>query len=622
MRKDPSPHLRNASRWPSQLALFYTQYSSFVRDSDRCQLIICSQGMSFPPEERERLRLRGLLPPGHLDMDLQKQRLMEEYLRPLAMVPPEDSRLGGVTSEMARRWALLQALQDRNETLFYSILTQHFVEMAPIIYTPTVGWVCANYHKLYRRPRGMYFSSEDRGNMAAMAYNWPQDDVHAIVVTDGSRILGLGDLGVNGLGIPIGKLDLYCAAGGFSPSHVLPVVVDVGTDNEALRQDPLYAGLRSSRLTGPDYYRVMDEFVAAVMSRWPRAVLQFEDFSSQHAASLLERYRHHHCVFNDDIQGTAATALAGLYGALRVMGKPYSELAEQRVVVVGAGSAGMGVVQLVAAAMEKHGLSPSEAASRFWMLDRKGLITTRRPGLQPHVRGFARVEQSEDGQSLLEVVERVHPTMLVGLSGAGGIFTEQVVRTLDRHCSHQRPVIFPMSNPTASMECTAEQALTWTEGRAIFAGGSPQPPVRLPGGGEPRPVAQANNMYLFPGIALGAFIGRTGIINEDMLMTVAEALPNMISEEGLRQGLVYPRLEDIRAISARIALELCVTAHRSGHLNGPAREALAADGGGVGGFSSSRGVGEGEKSLLNFIVRSMFWPEYKSLVLLPRGVGE
>ncbi|KXZ49163.1 hypothetical protein GPECTOR_23g9 [Gonium pectorale] len=497
-------------------------------------------------------------------MERQTERFMEDYRQPREMIPPEDSRLGGVTSEMARRWKLLQLLQDRNETLFYSILMRNFEEMAPILYTPTVGWVCVNYHKLYRRPRGMFFSAADSGNMAAMAHNWPQSDVHAIVVTDGSRILGLGDLGLNGLGIPIGKLDLYCAAGGFSPSHVLPAVVDVGTDNEALRSDPLYAGLRSPRLRGAEYYRVMDEFVEAVMSRWPRAVLQFEDFSAAHAEPLLQRYRDHHTVFNDDIQGTAATALAGLYGALRVMGLPPSALAQQRVVMVGAGSAGTGVMRMIAAAMVKHGLSPEAAASRFWVLDRRGLVTTKRPELTDHIRPFARREEELDGMGLMDVVNR--------------------------------------------MECTAQQAVEWTGGRAIFAGGSPQEPVAPPGGGPPRPFAQANNMYLFPGIALGAFLGRTGHISDAMLVEAAEALPDMLTEEELGQGLVYPSLRGIRAISAAVALAVCTAADREDRLGGPAAEALEGRG--------------GPAALLNFIVRSMYWPDYKSLVPLPRGVEE
>ncbi|KAG2502128.1 hypothetical protein HYH03_000618 [Edaphochlamys debaryana] len=565
----------------------------------------CNKGSAFPKAERDRLGLRGLLPPRGLTLELQASRFMDDYHHPRELIPPEDVKLGGVTSEMARRWKLLQELQDRNETLFYKVLFDHFVEMAPIIYTPTVGWVCVNYHKLYRRPRGMYFSAEDRGDMAAMVYNWPQADVQAIVVTDGSRILGLGDLGINGLGIPIGKLDLYCAAAGFSPSKVLPVVIDVGTNNEQLRNDPLYMGLPYPRITGADYYAIIDEFVAAAMSRWPNAVLQFEDFSIDHAKPLLERYRTHHLVFNDDIQGTAATALAGLYGALRVMGLPPSALAEQRVVCVGAGSAGMGVVKMICAGMQKQGLSPEKAAGNFWVLDVGGLITSARPDVPDYVKPFARYSPRHEGESLLDVVKRVKPTILLGLAGAGRLFTEEVLQAMNEGCPQQRPIIFPMSNPTSKMECTAEDAFRVTQGRAIVASGSPQAPVTLPDGATVR-ASQANNMYIFPGIALGAFLGQTRIITDRMLMATAEELPKLIAAEELAKGQVYPRLEDIREITVSVATAVANAAGDEGRLRGRLREKWA----------------QGDEAMRSYIASSMFLPQYSPLVHLQRGIDE
>lgn len=561
-----------------------------------------NKGTAFPVSERERLSLRGLLPPKILTVEQQEQRVMTDYWKGVETVPPEEVKSGGVTSEMARRWKLLQALQDRNETLFYKVLIDHFVDMAPIVYTPTVGWVCVNYHKLYRRPRGMYFSSEDRGEMGAMVYNWPQDDVHAIVVTDGSRILGLGDLGVNGLGIPIGKLDLYCAAAGFSPGHVLPCVIDVGTNNRRLLEDPLYMGLQQPRVEGQEYYDIVDEFVRAVMARWPDAVLQFEDFSIEHALHLLERYRHHHLVFNDDIQGTAATALAGLYGALRVQGKSTYELANQRVVCVGAGSAGMGVVRMIAAGMEKQGLMYDEACRNFWVIDRDGLITVGRPDLPAHVEPFARVDRTNEGQGLLEVIKRVKPTVLLGLAGAGKLFTGQVLRAMADGC--EAPIVFPMSNPTSKMECTSQEAVEFTEGRCIFASGSPQEDVTY--NGQNIRVGQANNMYIFPGVALGAYLSRSGVITDNMLMAAAETLPKLVPAEDIAQRIVYPRLAQIREISSTIAVEVIKSAALEGLGRGTALERLA----------------KGDDALHRWVRSCMFYPRYSSLVHLPVGVGE
>lgn len=563
-----------------------------------------NKGTAFPLAERDRLNIRGLVPPGVLTLETQERRFMEEYAAPV-LIPPEEAKIGGVTSEMARRWRLLQALQDRNETLFYRVLINHFVEMAPIIYTPTVGWVCLNYHHLWRRPRGMFFSAADQGEMAAMVWNWPQNDIQAIVVTDGSRILGLGDLGVNGLGIPVGKLDLYCAAAGFNPRSVLPVVIDVGTNNETLRNNPMYLGLKHPRLTGQRYYDIMDEFVAAVTHRWPQAVLQFEDFSTSHALHLLERYRYNHLVFNDDIQGTAATALAGLYGAMRVLGLSSSDLAKQRVMCVGAGSAGMGVVRMIAAGMEKAGLSFYQATQQFWVLDNKGLITSaRHDSLQAHVRPFARPEQNTEGEGILDVIKRVKPTILLGLAGAGRLFTEEVLRTMNAECTEQRPIIFPMSNPISKMECCSEDAVKFTDGRAIVAVGSPQPPVEF--NGRTIAVSQANNMYIFPGVALGAYLGNTRIINDAMLTKAAETLPLMITDEDLEAGMVYPRLEQIRQISLNVALEVMKCAAEEGHLRGKALEKL----------------NQSEAKLISFIQGSMFVPAYSSLIQLPIGVQE
>ncbi|PSC74934.1 malic enzyme [Micractinium conductrix] len=557
---------------------------------------VFNKGTAHPLVERERLGLRGLLPPRVLTMEQQKARALDRYWHGQDWIDPSQIESGGVAHEHTRKWLYLQELQDRNETLFYRLLCENFVEMAPIIYTPTVGWACINYHKLYRRPRGMYFSANDRGEMASMVWNWPHENVDAIVVTDGSRILGLGDLGTNGLGIPVGKLDLYVGAGGFNPGRVLPCVIDVGTNNEMLRNEPWYMGLKQPRLRGDAYYEIVDEFVQAVMGRWPRAVLQFEDFNIEHASPLLDRYRYSHCVFNDDVQGTAGTAVGGLYGAMAVAGKPPSALADQKFVVLGAGSAGMGVVSMIAQGMVKHGLSPQEAASRFYVLNHHGLITEQRADLEPHVKPFARKDaDSKEGESFIDVVRRVKPTALIGLAGAGRLFTPDALKLMAQY--NERPIIMPMSNPTSKMECTHAEAQKYCQGRAIFASGSPQPDVEVDG--KKCAASQANNMYIFPGLAMGAFLARGNIVTDNMLMAAAESLVEEITPEELAEGRVYPNMHKIRSISLNVALETMKAAAEEGHLHNE---------------NAMRELSRGDENLRNYIHKHMFWPQYSNLI--------
>lgn len=557
---------------------------------------VYNKGMGHHHAERERLGLRGLLPPRVMDMDEQMTRVLDHYWNGLSYIDASQVESGGITQESTRKWNVLQALQDRNETLFYKVLIENFVEMAPIIYTPTVGWACINYSKLFRRTRGMYFTARDKGEMASMVWNWPRNEVDAIVVTDGSRILGLGDLGANGLGIPIGKLDLYVAAGGFHPQRILPCVIDVGTNNEELRNDPLYIGLKQPRLRGDEYYEVVDEFVRAVMGRWPKAVLQFEDFNTEHALPLLERYRHHHTMFNDDVQGTAAMALAGIYGAMTVLGKPPSAITEQKFVVVGAGSAGMGVISMIAQGMVDHGLSPEQAAANFWVLDNRGLITAQRPNLPPHVQRFARRDPgSTDGMSLVDTIKHAKPTALMGLSGAGRLFTPQALTLMGQ--LNDRPLIFPLSNPTLKMECTHEDAQKYCKGRAIFASGSPQPDVTFEG--KVCAASQANNLYIFPGLALGAFLAQGNVVTDAMVMAAAKAIPEMITPEELEHGRTYPSMHDIRSISKHVAVATLKAAADEGKLlNEAALKAMA----------------QGDQQLHAFVQANMFTPVYTSLV--------
>lgn len=562
-----------------------------------------NKGTAFSAAERERLGLRGLLPTRQISFELQKERIMRDYhegevarIRKQEILEKGKQR-SDVTAENIRKWKVLQELQDRNETLFYKVLMENFVEMAPIVYTPTVGWACRTYSKNFRRPRGMFFSAEDRGHMSSMIYNWPAEEVDAVVVTDGSRVLGLGDLGMQGLGICIGKLDIYVAAAGFHPMRVLPCVIDVGTNNKAYWDDPFYMGIPRPRLEGEAYNEIVDEFLHAVMARYPNAVVQFEDFQTSHAHTLLERYRHKHLVFNDDIQGTAATALAGLVGGLKVRGLPPSALVQEKIVLTGAGSAGIGVATQILKAMEKHGLKQEDAAKNFWILDKDGLITRARANLPSHVHLFARPEAETEGMSLLNVVKRVKPTCLMGLSTVGGLFTDEVLTEVGKHC--EKPMIFPMSNPTSSSECTAESAQRCTQGRAIFASGSPFQDVELDD--KICASSQANNMYIFPGLALGAFLGKTGVVSDGMLMAASEALSKLLTDEELAKGSVYPNLKNIRRISLFMALSVIRAAHEEGRLTGRAL----------------RLIERGEDELVNYIKANMYSPHYNPLVFRP-----
>lgn len=481
----------------------------------------------------------------------------------------------------------LQGLHDRNETLFYRALLDNIEEMAPIVYTPTVGKVCQSFGNLFRRTRGMYFSSQDRGHMASMVYNWPHDDVQVIVVTDGSRILGLGDLGVNGMGIPVGKLSLYVAAGGVSPRRTLPVMLDCGTDNEALRGDPTYLGMTHPRLKGDDYFSLVNEFVQSAFHRWPNALMQFEDFSTHHAQAILDAYKGKKLCFNDDIQGTGSVTLAGLLGALRAQ-RLGQELRDQKVFVVGAGSAGIGVAQAVCEGMQHQGLTEREALSRFWVFDDKGLIgSSRHPDeLSPQQRPFRR-EDEEGGLSLLEGIKKHRPGILLGLTGVGGLFKEAEIREMARH--HVRPIIFPLSNPTSSAECTAQQAYEWTEGRAIFASGSPFDPVTL--NGKVLRPSQCNNMFIFPGVGLGATGVRAKAVTDEMLFAGAQALAQCVSEEDLSQGMVFPPVSQIRDVAVRVAAAVA----RSAMFHGIARRMPPAD-------------------LETFLEKTMWKPVYKPVV--------
>jgi malate dehydrogenase (oxaloacetate-decarboxylating)(NADP+) len=447
------------------------------------------------------------------------------------------------------------ALQGRNETLFYRVVLDHIEEMMPIIYTPTVGQACQEYGHIFRRPRGMFISAADRGRVVEVLRNWPNRGVRIIVVTDGERILGLGDLGANGMGIPVGKLALYTACAGVPPSACLPITLDVGTENERLLHDPLYIGLRQRRLRGRAYDELVEEFMAAVQEVFPNVLVQFEDFANVNAFRLLDKYRGRQCTFNDDIQGTGAVALAGLYSALRITG---GQLAEQTVLFLGAGEAAVGIADLIVAAMIGEGLPEGEARKRCWLIDSRGLVVKGRAGLATHKLPYA--HEHESLPDLLTAVEALHPTAIIGVSGQFGAFTQPVLAAMAR--LNEQPIVFALSNPTSKAECTAEQAYTGTEGRAIFASGSPFAPVTL--GDKTFVPGQGNNAYIFPGVGLGAIACGAKQVTDEMFFAAARALAQQVEEADLAQGLIYPPLNEIREVSAAIAAAVAEVAYQRG----------------------------------------------------------
>ena len=503
---------------------------------------LLNKGSGFPDSERDALGIRGLVPPQVVSIDDQVNRVMENFHR-------QGSDL--------ERYLHLEALHDRNETLYYRVLLTHIRELTPIIYTPVVARACSHFGHLYRRARGMYFSAAEVPCFEDMVRNWPEAEVDIVVVTDGSRILGLGDQGANGMGIPIGKLSLYVLGAGIYPYRTLPVMLDLGTDNDALRDDPLYLGERVRRLRGDAYYEAVDAFVRAVHSRWPEALIQFEDFSNDHAFPLLTRYRNRILCFNDDIQGTGAVTLAGVLSALRITG---GKLGDQRVLFLGAGSAARGIADtLVAGMMEAGGLSLEQARRRIWMLDSKGLVTRDRlETVEEHKRDFARDEPPLTG--LTEVIRHVRPNVLLGVSGRGGAFAEEALREMCRHC--ERPLVFPLSNPTTKAECTAEQAYEWTGGTAIFASGSPFQPVSR--AGRLFVPGQCNNMYIFPGVGMGAISCRASRVTDRMFYVAARTLAEQVGVDSLGVGRLYPDLTMIREISTHIAVAVCEVAFEQG----------------------------------------------------------
>ncbi|MFI4959989.1 MAG: NAD-dependent malic enzyme [Hyphomicrobiales bacterium] len=512
---------------------------------------LLNKGTAFTEQERDALGLRGLLPAHVLSMQAQAERVMTNLRR-----LPND----------LEKYVALNGLHDRNEALFFRVVADNIDEIQPLIYTPTVGLACQRFGHIFQRPRGLFISANDRGRIAELLRNWPYA-AKLIVVTDGERILGLGDLGANGMGIPVGKLSLYAACAGIHPKLCLPVMLDVGTNNQTLLDDPYYVGLRQKRLSGAAYDEFVDEFVTAARAAFPGVLIQFEDFANHSAFHLLHKYCDKICTFNDDIQGTASVALAGLFSAMRVTG---GKLKDQKVLFLGAGEAATGIADLVVSAIKAEGASEAEARLRTWLVDSRGLVVKNRANLNESKLPYAH-EHPPVGD-FLTAIRTLKPTAIIGVAAVGGTFTPGVLQTMAK--INKRPIIFALSNPTSKAECSAEEAYRHTDGRALFACGSPYDPVKLDG--KTFVPRQGNNSYIFPGIGLGAIASGTRLVTDEMFMAAAHTLAQLVSEADLDQGSLYPALPRIREVSARIAAAVAEVAYKRGLAAGqPPKDLLA-----------------------------------------------
>ena len=489
-----------------------------------------NKGTAFTLDERKKYGLHGLLPVAVSSQDDQLTRTLESMRRKAYDI---------------ERFIFLQALLGRNERLFYRLAVDHVEEVLPLIYTPTVGQACQEFAHIFRQPKGLYISAEDRGSVRSVIANWPEQDVRVVVITDGERILGLGDLGANGMGIPIGKLSLYTALAGIPPHQTLPIMLDVDTNNAELRADPLYLGLDQDRLRGAQYDELVEEVMTGLVDQFPGCLIQFEDFATPNAYALLERYKTSHLCFNDDIQGTAAVSLAGIYAATRVTGQPFADM---KIMFLGAGSAATGIGDLIVQALVQEGLSLEQARRRLWFVDTEGLVVeSRKDELLPHNLPYAHAHKQ---LGFVDAILELRPNVLIGATGAPGTFTEEVIKAISSY--QARPVVFALSNPTSRAECTAEQAYNWSEGQVIFASGSPFEPVTYrdktfrPG--------QGNNAYVFPGLGLGAIAAAASHMPAELFLVAARTLADELAQSSLDEGGLYPQLNTIRDVSLKIAV--------------------------------------------------------------------
>ncbi len=510
-----------------------------------------TKSTAFSHAERERYKLRGLLPDSIDSMESQLHRALTSMRR---------------KENDIEKYIFLSALQDRNERLFYRLVIDNIREIMPLIYTPTVGQACKEFANIFRSEKGFYVTAADRGQIREILDNWPHQDIRIIVVTDGERILGLGDLGASGMGIPIGKLSLYCACAGIQPSQCLPVLFDVGTDNEELLADPVYLGSRSKRVRVDAYFSLMDEFISAATDAWPGVLIQFEDFIAANAFALLRKYQNNTCCFNDDIQGTAAVVLAGVYASTRISGIDFTDL---RFAFLGAGSAATGIGSMIASALMQQGLSEADAHHRLWFFNRGGLVESSRDDLPDYARPFA---HDLPPSGLIDGLTAHQPHVLIGATGTPATFTEEIVGLMTGFTP--RPTIFALSNPTTRAECSAEQAYQWSNGNAIFASGSPFEPVEFDG--KVFHPGQGNNAYIFPGVGLGMLACQARTIPDSVFLHSAQALARSVSEADLAKGSLYPALNTIRDVSLDIATAVADHAWDQGLTGQPRPEDIRA----------------------------------------------
>ena len=491
-----------------------------------------NKGTGFTDKERDMYGLHGLLPNQVEDIEQQIVRVNEQVDH---------------FKESINKYVYLIQLLDNNQTLFFRTIMDNPVKYFPLIYTPTVGEACQKFGHIFRRPRGLYISIKDKDNIREILGNWNIKDVRVTVVTDGGRILGLGDLGISGMGIPIGKLALYTACAGIDPDYTLPIVLDTGTNNEAFLNDPLYPGLKIRRVKGKEYEEFIEEFISSITSVFPKICIQWEDFAGPDAVMILDKYREKICTFNDDIQGTAGVAAAGLISACRLTGKPFTE---QKFLFLGAGSAGTGIAGLLIKILQENDLSKVEALERIWMFNSKGLLVNSRSDLENYKKTFA--HDHEPIADFITAIRQLKPTAIIGVSAIGGAFTKEIIETMS--AINEFPLIFPYSNPTTHSECTAEEAYKWSAGKAIFASGSPFEVVEL--NGKKFIPGQGNNVFIFPAMGLAVFATEVKRVTDEMFICAAKALAGLVSEEMLKSGLIYPPISEIRNVSVNVAIKI------------------------------------------------------------------